>query len=119
MEKKKQLEEWEERVKSWQDSGLSQKAYCEREGIYFPDGNIRLMGGRSITRSMIDIHQVWLVWEPVDMRSGIDRLSGLVQETLGRSPCDGTAYAFRNSLEVMRICPHNFAILVEMKHLCG
>ncbi|WP_297456927.1 MULTISPECIES: IS66 family insertion sequence element accessory protein TnpB [Pseudomonadota] len=44
----------------------------------------------------MDIHQVWLVWEPVDMRAGIDRLSGLVQEALGRSPCDGTAYAFRN-----------------------
>ena len=40
--------------------------------------------------------QVWLAIEPVDMRSGIDRLSLLVQNTLGRSPCDGTAYAFRN-----------------------
>ncbi len=40
--------------------------------------------------------QVWLAIEPVDMRSGIDRLSLLVQNILGRSPCDGTAYAFRN-----------------------
>ncbi|HYM85648.1 MAG TPA: IS66 family insertion sequence element accessory protein TnpB [Pseudoxanthomonas sp.] len=40
--------------------------------------------------------QVWLVVEPVDMRAGIDRLSQLIQTTLGRSPCDGTAYAFRN-----------------------
>ena len=36
MEKKKQREEWEECLKSWKDSGLSQKAYCEREGISFP-----------------------------------------------------------------------------------
>jgi len=40
--------------------------------------------------------QVWLVVEPVDMRAGIDGLSLRIQNTLGRSPCDGTAYAFRN-----------------------
>ncbi len=40
--------------------------------------------------------QVWLVVEPIDMRAGIDGLSQRIQNTLGRSPCDGTAYAFRN-----------------------
>jgi transposase len=40
--------------------------------------------------------QVWLVIEPVDMRIGIDGLSQRIQHSLGRSPCDGTAYAFRN-----------------------
>ena len=40
--------------------------------------------------------QVWLVIEPLDMRTGIDGLSLRIQNTLGRSPCDGTAYAFRN-----------------------
>lgn len=40
--------------------------------------------------------QVWLVVSPVDMRLGIDGLSRLVQHALGRSPGDGTAYAFRN-----------------------
>ena len=40
--------------------------------------------------------QVWLVVEPVDMRLGIDGLSARIQQSLGRSPCDGTAYAFRN-----------------------
>ena len=40
--------------------------------------------------------QVWLVVEPLDMRAGIDGLSLRIQNTLGRSPCDGTAYAFRN-----------------------
>ncbi|MBM1204821.1 MULTISPECIES: IS66 family insertion sequence element accessory protein TnpB [Pseudomonas] len=40
--------------------------------------------------------QVWLVIEPVDMRLGIDGLSARIQLSLGRSPCDGTAYAFRN-----------------------
>ena len=40
--------------------------------------------------------QVWLVVEPLDMRAGIDGLSPRIQNTLGRSPCDGTAYAFRN-----------------------
>lgn len=40
--------------------------------------------------------QVWLVVEPVDMRAGMDRLSQQIQNTLGRSPCDGSAYAFRN-----------------------
>jgi transposase len=40
--------------------------------------------------------QVWLVVEPLDMRAGTDSLSLRIQNTLGRSPCDGTAYAFRN-----------------------
>lgn len=45
---------------------------------------------------MIRPEQVWLAVEPVDMRMGIDGLSLKVQQALGRSPCDGTAYAFRN-----------------------
>ena len=32
---------------------------------------------------------VWLVVESVDMRAGIDGLSQRIQNTLGRSPCDG------------------------------
>ena len=39
--------------------------------------------------------QVWLAVEPVDMRLGIDGLSLLVQEALGKAPYDGSAYAFR------------------------
>ena len=41
-------------------------------------------------------NQVWLVVEAIDMRAGIDGLSQRIQATLGRSPCDGSAYAFRN-----------------------
>ena len=40
--------------------------------------------------------QVWLVVEAIDMRAGIDGLSQRIQNALGRSPCDGSAYAFRN-----------------------
>jgi transposase len=40
--------------------------------------------------------QVWLVVEAIDMRAGIEGLSQRIQNTLGRSPCDGSAYAFRN-----------------------
>ena len=40
--------------------------------------------------------QVWLAIQPVDMRLGIDGLSLLVQEALGKAPCDGSTYAFRN-----------------------
>jgi len=39
---------------------------------------------------------IWLAIEPVDMRLGIDGLSARIQASLGRSPCDGTAYAFTN-----------------------
>jgi transposase len=39
---------------------------------------------------------IWLAIEPVDMRLGIDGLSIRIQASLGRSPCDGTAYAFTN-----------------------
>jgi len=42
------------------------------------------------------IVQVWIVVEPTDMRSGINGLSQRIQNTLERSPCDGSAYAFRN-----------------------
>ena len=42
------------------------------------------------------LNQVWLVVEPIDMRAGIDGLSQRIQNTLARSPCDGSAYAFRN-----------------------
>ena len=45
---------------------------------------------------MIRAEQVWLAVEAVDMRQGIDGLSLRIQQALGRSPCDGTAYAFRN-----------------------
>lgn len=45
---------------------------------------------------MIRPGEVWLIVEPVDMRGGIESLSQRVQNLLGRSPCDGTAYAFRN-----------------------
>jgi transposase len=45
---------------------------------------------------MIRAEQLWLAVEPVDMRLGIDGLSLKVQQALGRSPCDGSAYAFRN-----------------------
>ena len=45
---------------------------------------------------MLQPQQVWLAIQPVDMRLGIDGLSLLVQEALGKAPCDGSAYAFRN-----------------------
>ena len=45
---------------------------------------------------MIRPEQIWLVVDAVDMRGGIESLSQRIQNLLGRSPCDGTAYAFRN-----------------------
>jgi transposase len=39
---------------------------------------------------------IWLAVEPVDMRLGIEGLSARIQHTLGRAPCDGSAYAFCN-----------------------
>ena len=39
---------------------------------------------------------VWLVAEPIDMRTDIDGLSQRIQNILGRSPYGGTAYAIRN-----------------------
>lgn len=38
---------------------------------------------------MLTISRVRLVLEPVDMRLGINGLSLRIQQTLGRSPCDG------------------------------
>ena len=45
---------------------------------------------------MIAPEQVFLAVEPVDMRWSTDRLSVLIQQAIGRSPCDGTAYGFTN-----------------------
>jgi len=45
---------------------------------------------------MISPAQVYLAIEPVDMRWGIKRLSCHVQHAIGRSPCEGSAYAFTN-----------------------
>ncbi|GHD76589.1 hypothetical protein GCM10011419_16170 [Vogesella fluminis] len=45
---------------------------------------------------MIRPEQVFLAVEPLDMRWGAERLSQHVQQLVGRSPCDGTAYAFTN-----------------------
>ncbi len=54
------------------------------------------MGSRAAQVPVIRSDQIWLVWEPVDMRAGMDRLSAWVQDSLGRSPCDGSAFVFRN-----------------------
>lgn len=45
---------------------------------------------------MISPDQIWCVVEPVDMRRGTDGLSQWVQESLAKTPCDGTAWAFCN-----------------------
>ena len=45
---------------------------------------------------MINPDAVWCIVEPIDMRRGIDGLSLQVQTALGKTPCDGTAYAFAN-----------------------
>lgn len=45
---------------------------------------------------MLAPQQVWLAVDPVDMRLGMDGLARLVQSALGHSPCNGSAYAFRN-----------------------
>jgi hypothetical protein len=50
--------------------------------------------------------QVWLVVEAIDMRAGIDGLSVRIQSTLGRSPCDGSAYAFANRRRNRLKCAH-------------
>lgn len=45
---------------------------------------------------MITPSQIACVIEPIDLRRGADSLSQWVQIHLGQTPCDGTAYAFRN-----------------------
>lgn len=46
--------------------------------------------------SVLRPERVWLVLEAVDMRLGTDSLSARIQNALGKSPCDGSAYAFSN-----------------------
>ncbi|MCK9609314.1 MAG: IS66 family insertion sequence element accessory protein TnpB [Methylomonas sp.] len=40
--------------------------------------------------------QIWLAVAPVDMRRGLDGLSAIVQQSLGHSPCAGSAFILRN-----------------------
>jgi transposase len=40
--------------------------------------------------------QIWIAVAPVDMRRGLDGLSAMVQQSLGHSPCAGSAFIFRN-----------------------
>ena len=40
--------------------------------------------------------QIWVAVAPVDMRRGLDGLSAIVQQSLGHSPCAGSAFIFRN-----------------------
>lgn len=44
----------------------------------------------------LQVDQLLLATQPVDMRIGTDGLSLVVQQVLGRAPCDGTAYVFSN-----------------------
>jgi len=39
---------------------------------------------------------IWIAVTPVDMRRGLDGLSAIVQQSLGHSPCAGSAFIFRN-----------------------
>lgn len=39
---------------------------------------------------------IWLAVEPIDMRLGIEGLCAKVGQSLGKHPCDGAAYVFRN-----------------------
>lgn len=45
---------------------------------------------------MITPDQVMIMVQPVDMRLGVDGLSSLVQQALGKTACDGCVYLFRN-----------------------
>lgn len=45
---------------------------------------------------MIRPEHIWIAIEPIDMRLGIDGLTLRIQQAMGRTPCDGAAYAFRN-----------------------
>ena len=45
---------------------------------------------------MISPDQLHCIVEPVDMRRGVEGLSQWIQSVLGKSPCDGMAYAFIN-----------------------
>ena len=45
---------------------------------------------------MITPDQVLIMVQPVDMRLGLDALSSLVQQALGKTACDGRVYLFRN-----------------------
>lgn len=45
---------------------------------------------------MITPDKVLIMVKPVDMRLGVDGLSSLVQQALGKTACDGAVYLFRN-----------------------
>ena len=39
---------------------------------------------------------IWMVRDPVDMRRGLEGLSEVVRQSLGKNPCTDGAFVFRN-----------------------
>lgn len=100
---------WVGHVQAWRDSGLTQIAYCQQHDLKPKALAYWIRRSRRDTRTLTLVpltvqgqapmwtpSPIWLVVEPVDMRLGIDGLSLRIQQALGRSPCDGSAYLFRN-----------------------
>ena len=51
-----------------------------------------------MSKLITDPAAIWLAVEPVDMRRGIDGLSMIAQQALGKAPSSGAAIVFRNRL---------------------
>ena len=51
-----------------------------------------------MSKLITDPATIWLAIEPVDMRRGIDGLSMIAQQALGKAPSSGAAIVFRNRL---------------------
>jgi transposase len=45
---------------------------------------------------MISPDQLYCMVEPIDLQRGMEGLPQWIQQSLGKTPCDGTAYAFHN-----------------------
>ena len=51
-----------------------------------------------MSKLITDPATIWLAIVPVDMRHGIDGLSMIAQQALGKAPSSGAAIVFRNRL---------------------
>jgi transposase len=117
---------WQQHIQAWQQSQLSKKAYCREHNLnsacfykWYSKLALKPAAPQPALASAMNsltlipltrpktLHLVthlslhspkgWRIdLEPVDMRLGIDGLSSRVVQYLGKSPCDGHAYAFTN-----------------------
>ncbi len=83
MKQKLKRQEWQTIYNAWRESGKSAKAWCHENNLVY-----------TTFLGRIFFHQ-----KPIDMRKGIERLSGLVEELFEGELMTGAYFVFINKMK--------------------